>query len=385
MWIMNDSHKHPHWGTTGRHATRENTLVYGFAITAIAIIGLVANTLVLVTMIRYKTLRTTAHLLIFNLCFACLVISICSTFLTASTYHGSWVYGPSGCITYAFTMASMGYMCMNTLAAMAWERAQVLTRPFTSYKRNNGERCIQVIVLVWLYSITLALPPLLGWSKYILDGYGVSCTFDYLTQSPANIAYIATIYAGGFFLPLLIIVYNYTKIMRYLGKHNKELDQASKEMCSLRKDSIKRIDSRRPCSASSNDSGRTHVHMYSFKGSSRKRKVSIGLNVRKNELKVLKISIAAVFLFCLAWFPYAIVCLISITGHYDLISPSSAAIPGLFAKASAIYNPFLYGVFHPRIQPNLRRSWKALVYACIDAKGVAVHVSSWSRSRSLSR
>ncbi|CAH1795196.1 unnamed protein product [Owenia fusiformis] len=372
-FIDYDSHKHPHWDSVDR-ADRGSTLVYGFCITVISIIGLVANTVVLVTMIRYKMLKTTAHMLIFNLCFACLVISLCSSALTVSSFHGSWLYGPLGCRAYAFTMASMGYMCINTLAAMAWERVQVLTKPFINYRKNNGERYIQVIVLVWLYSITLALPPLIGWSKYILDGYGVSCTFDYLTQSPANIAYIATVYAGGFFLPLLIIVYNYTKIMRYLGKHNKEMGQVSMQMRSIRTDSI-RSNSVKYHRSSSTRSMHCSGRIQSVKERTKKRRLNAILKAREKELKVLKISIAAVFLFCLAWLPYALVCLMSITGYHQVIGPSTAAIPSIFAKASAIYNPLLYGMLHPRIRRHLRRSLKSF-YSCVDVKGRAAHFAN---------
>ena len=58
-----------------------------------------------------------------------------------------------------------------------------------------------------------------------------------------------------------------------------------------------------------------------------------------------KTVLIVVFLFCLSWMPYAIISLIGVYGDQSMITPLASAIPGLFAKASTIYNPVIYAIW----------------------------------------
>ena len=60
-----------------------------------------------------------------------------------------------------------------------------------------------------------------------------------------------------------------------------------------------------------------------------------------------------VLLWLLAWTPYAIVSLIGISGHGDLLTPTATVIPALFAKLSACINPFVYSLTHPKIKKEV--------------------------------
>lgn len=71
------------------------------------------------------------------------------------------------------------------------------------------------------------------------------------------------------------------------------------------------------------------------------------------ELVIAKIVMSLVFLWLLAWTPYAIVSLIGISGHGDLLTPMATIIPALFAKTSACINPFVYSLTHPKIKKEL--------------------------------
>lgn len=71
------------------------------------------------------------------------------------------------------------------------------------------------------------------------------------------------------------------------------------------------------------------------------------------ELVIAKIVISLVFIWLLAWTPYAIVSLIGISGHGAFLSPTATMLPALFAKTSACINPFVYSLTHPKIKKEL--------------------------------
>ena len=53
-------------------------------------------------------------------------------------------------------------------------------------------------------------------------------------------------------------------------------------------------------------------------------------------------------LFIVSWLPYALVATFGFVGLTHLVTPYSAELPVMLAKASAIWNPIVYALKHPR-------------------------------------
>ena len=66
---------------------------------------------------------------------------------------------------------------------------------------------------------------------------------------------------------------------------------------------------------------------------------------RQVEIDTAKTVLVVVGLFCLSWMPYAVISMIGVYGDQSLITPMASAIPGLFAKASTLYNPIIYAIW----------------------------------------
>lgn len=70
----------------------------------------------------------------------------------------------SGCNLYAFCGALFGITSMMTLLAISVDRYLVITKPLQSIQWTSKRRTVQIIALVWLYSLGWSVAPLLGWS-----------------------------------------------------------------------------------------------------------------------------------------------------------------------------------------------------------------------------
>ena len=65
------------------------------------------------------------------------------------------------------------------------------------------------------------MPPLFGWNRFILEGFGTSCTFDYVSKDLLDRIYIFVLVIGGFLLPLAVIACSYTLILIKLSQRGR--------------------------------------------------------------------------------------------------------------------------------------------------------------------
>jgi r-opsin len=213
------------------------------------------------------------------------------------------VYGAIGGI--------FGLMSINTNAMIALDRYLVIAQPFEALKRMSKTRAFALIVLVWFWSFIISLLPLAGFGAYIPEGFQTSCTFDYLSQTPSNYAFIIGLYVFGFLIPVLIILWSYYKIVRAVMAHEDEMAKMAQKMGA--KDMRQGSD-------------------------------------RRTDIKTAKVSATMVLLYLMSWSPYALIALLALLGYRGFLNPYVSEVPVIFAKTSAIYNPIVYAVSHPKFR-----------------------------------
>lgn len=114
--------------------------------------------------------------------------------------------------------------------------------------------------------------------KY-LEGFLTTCTFDYMTEDPATRFFVGTIFFYSYVIPLSLLIFFYSQIVKHVGEHEKTLKAQAKKMnvASLR---------------SNKDQ-----------------------NEKSAEIRIAKVAIALAALFLTAWTPYAFVALTAAFGN----------------------------------------------------------------------
>lgn len=186
--------------------------------------------------------------------------------------------------------------------------------------RSSGRPFYLAVACIWVYAILWATAPLIGWGRYILEGTNTSCTFDYLSRNMNNIVYVISMASAHFLVPVSVISCAYFLIFKTVQRHRIEFasfaaDSFRQDQSELSRQILKRG--------------------------------------RKNELQTAKISLIIVLVFCVSWFPYAIVALIGEFGDRTLITRLVAGIPCLCAKFSTVMNPLIYALLHPKFRKKL--------------------------------
>ncbi|XP_068182693.1 melanopsin-A-like isoform X2 [Antennarius striatus] len=321
----------------------------GSVILAIGITGMVGNFLVIYAFCRSRSLRTPANMFIINLAVTDLLMCVTQTpiFFTTSM-HKRWIFGEKGCELYAFCGALFGICSMITLTVIAVDRYFVITRPLTSIGVLSRKRALLILMAAWAYSLGWSLPPFFGWSAYVPEGLLTSCTWDYMTFTPSVRAYTMLLFLFVFFLPLSIIIYCYVFIFRAIRTTNRAV-------------------------------GKVHgsVHSHSSTRDSVK-----NFQRLQNEWKMAKIALLVILLYVVSWSPYSSVALMAFAGYAHMLTPYMNSVPAVIAKASAIHNPIIYAITHPKYRLALAKYIPFLgVLLCVRQRDLRSASSSFMSTR----
>ncbi|KAM7392069.1 hypothetical protein PAMP_022708 [Pampus punctatissimus] len=281
----------------------------------IGTLGITGNALVMFAFYSNKKLRNLPNYFIMNLAVSDFLMAFTqSPIFFINCLYKEWVFGEMGCKVYAFCGALFGITSMINLLAISIDRYLVITKPLQAIHWTSKRRTTLAILIVWLYSLAWSLAPLIGWSSYIPEGLMTSCTWDYVTYTLANRSYTMMLCCFVFFIPLGIISYCYVFMFLATRRTAREVERLGTQ---VRKSAL--------------------IQQKSI----------------RSEWKLAKIAFVVIVVYVLSWSPYACVTLISWAGYANILSPYSKAVPAIIAKASAIYNPFIYAIIHNKYRMTL--------------------------------
>lgn len=210
----------------------------------------------------------------------------------------------TACRMYGFTGGLTGTVSITTLTAISLDRYFVIIYPLNPNVLGSKKRPITMLAIVWLYSFTFAVMPALdiGFSKYTPEGFLTSCSFDYLDERVSARVFMFLFFIAAWAIPLTIIVYCYSRIMKEVVATGKIQSNRSRN---------------------------------------------------RIEHKLMIVVVNVIVLWFIAWTPYSIVALLGITGKKEYLTPWASMIPAVFCKASACINPYVYSMTHPQFKKEI--------------------------------
>nr|AIZ50551.1 opsin 5 [Amphiura filiformis] len=283
----------------------------GFYLAFVSLFGTVGNAIVILLIYKTSTLRTPTYILILNLSVSDLIVSCFGAPMSCtSSFVGRWLYGNIGCNIYGFINYYCGCISLNSYAVIA------IVRYLKVVRRSVGStilktHVVRVIYAVHVYTFIFTIPPLFGWNDFVLEGFNTQCDIAYKIKTPLYISYVSVIFIALFFIPLFIITFCYVRIVQYVSKHGTRLRK-----------SMNRIRSRRESIGSSS----------------------------KTTLMVL----ICIIVYLVTWLPYCIVAFWALFGDPSAISPPMSAAPALLAKASSIFNPWIFAGLNSQFRRALK-------------------------------
>jgi len=212
----------------------------------------------------------------------------------------------------------------------------------------------------------MMLPELISEKGFVLEGFLTSCSFNYLSRDLDSRVHMFILFVGGFGLPVLILCVFYSLMFYELKTKKKNLIQSFK------------IDQKKVTVRfnSEKETGQNVIimikpeHKNQNKIKTNEKKANCASYLYKRETKAARSSILIIFLFCIAWLPYAVITLFAQFGTNieDFINPYSTSFPAVFAKLSAISDPLVYTLSNKICRAYFKSVFKKVFCLKLDKK-----------------
>ncbi|XP_034018486.1 C-C chemokine receptor type 6a [Thalassophryne amazonica] len=206
----------------------------------ICILGLLGNSLVIVTYACYKRAKSMTDIYLLNVAVADLLF-VAALPLIVYNELSLWVMGPVVCKLLRGTYSVNLYSGMLLLACISADRYIAIVQARRSFHLRSLPYSRIICILVWIFALLLSVPTYCFYHHYepshsrdvfYIDDYDDEvntssqppkyvCEFKFINNGTAEITRIAIPsiqLAAGFFLPLLIMVCCYTSIIFTLLK-----------------------------------------------------------------------------------------------------------------------------------------------------------------------
>ncbi|XP_076066045.1 rhodopsin-like [Oratosquilla oratoria] len=294
--------------------------MFGVLYILLGMLSMMGNSLVLWIFSISKTLRSGINILIVNLAFSDLMMMLTQfPILVTNSFNQKWMLGALACEVYGFCGALFGTISIITMTLIAIDRYNAIVTPFAG-RRLNTTKAVMWVVGIWVYSLGWCVMPLFGWNQYVLEGFLTSCTFDYLSTDLLSRTYVMMLCLAAYVTPLAVIGFCYGHILLAVRRHDRVLTRHE----------------------------RTQGEGVTFG------------NIHRREVQLARVVFTSVFFWVVAWTPYAVISIFGVLAWTSFLTPFTTMLPALFAKASAVYNPVIYAVSHPKYRQELSRRFPLL-------------------------
>nr|ALH22350.1 UV-sensitive opsin [Photuris sp. 2 GJM-2015] len=296
-------------------------LVYIFLLT----MGIIGNGLVIWIFSTSKSLKTASNMFVVNLAFCDIIMMLKMPIFVYNSFNRGYALGHIACQIFGFVGSLSGIGAGMTNAFIAYDRYTTISNPLEG--KLTRTKALMMIFVIWCYTFPWAVLPMFEfWGRFVPEGFLTSCSFDYLTDTFDNDMFVAVLFICSYVIPMSLIIYFYSQIVKQVMHHEKALRDQAKKM--------------------NVESLRSNQNLQS----------------QSVEIKIAKVAIMVCFLFVASWTPYAVLSLIGAFGDQSLLTPGITMIPALACKFVACLDPYVYALSHPRYRLELQKRlpWLAI-------------------------
>ena len=282
-------------------------LIFAVILTSIVVLSIPLNSLIIFVFLKTRQSRHEAHrdFLILSLAVSDLLQALFGyPAEIRSLFKGELQDAESAARQFtAFAVTFFGLTSINHLVFMMIKRAYIVMYPFGTLVT---EKCYSYVSVTfsWLISFVFALVPWISWSGY--GGTKDRCSINWKDGSLHNRIYLYLLFGFQFLLPFLIIIICYFVILKVLRK--------------------------------SQDNQRS-------RNASLPKEIQEKLKKKESERKAVSMVLLMTSAYLIAWTPYAIISLMTISLGDDFISQNAVLIISFLAKSSTLCNPIIYAIY----------------------------------------
>lgn len=180
---------------------------YCVVLTSVGINGGLLNGLVIRMFLQKAYIQTPYNNIILNLAFAeFLMASVGITHDIVALIQDGWKLGKLMCVSTGALVTTCGFVSILTISTLSVCRYESILQFDKSYEKVTSHRTSLIIIcLIWIYSLCISVPPLLGWGRYVPEVSGLGCVPDWYSDD-MSFTYFSYMFMFGFFIPTSVII-----------------------------------------------------------------------------------------------------------------------------------------------------------------------------------
>jgi r-opsin len=314
------------------------------AYTVMFVVGVPANIAVIVYYLKNMKNRKSYNYLLVNLMVADLFCLSNAPIVVYNSIYGTWMLGQVACNIYGVCGGLFGFVSIATMTMISIERYLVVKYPLKVLDTDKKMSAF-VIVASWLYGCTWCLLPLFTSNGYVPEGFLTSCTFDFLNRDTQSVTIIALMVLFGFSLPVLTTALFYILISVHIREHYSKLKKRHDiDMSHISRVRVARAQKSQVVSKLRIEEDLTTTISQVTESNQTQSTAKPNKIKLTAEMRLIRSSIVIVVMFCVSWSPYAVISLLAqhSPNRSKYVTPSTVALPTIFAKLSAVTNPIIY-------------------------------------------
>ncbi len=182
-------------------------------------IGLPSNVLALFVLL-FRTKKLPSTILLINLTICDLLLLLVLPFRIVYHFMGNnWTFGEPFCRFVIGLLYGNMYGSVVCLALIAMDRYIALVHPFGAKMLRSNKNSVCMSVLVWIVVLAAVVPLLASQQSYEITNLPLTTCHDALPieqQEKYFLPYFAFLFSICFLLPLLVVLYCYSAVLRTL-------------------------------------------------------------------------------------------------------------------------------------------------------------------------
>uniref|UniRef100_A0A915HV66 G-protein coupled receptors family 1 profile domain-containing protein n=1 Tax=Romanomermis culicivorax TaxID=13658 RepID=A0A915HV66_ROMCU len=170
---------------------------------------LAGNFLVILSILTYKPLNKVQNYFLVSLAAAdlCVAALVMPFHVIKFWMGGKWAFGAALCQLWLTCDILCCTASILNLCVIALDRYWAITSPISYSNRRTMKFVLAMIAALWILSILISVPPLVGWNDWkSLSSMESTCQ---LTEETGFVVFSAS---GSFFVPLIVMTVVYMKI-----------------------------------------------------------------------------------------------------------------------------------------------------------------------------
>ena len=192
-----------------------------------------------------------------------------------------------GCISTIVTLALSTLKIHRKLSDDSME----LEMAFAERDTWERHKIIKTLTGTWLYGIAIMFPPLVGWGSFNFESGDTVCAPNWREVNPYGRIYSVLLVILAFVIPLGVSIAYFIKIYKRSTQDPDANSTPPRE--------------------------------------------------RTKAKKAVIMILTGVAIFVVSWTPYYTCAMMSVFGGSEMFDPATSFIPGILAKASAVFNPLI--------------------------------------------